>query len=217
MKINIWITGAVLALTGCASVGERDTLVGQPGLELAAPAGVSVKVIVPPGEAVIEGVSGNQVKAEMEIHCAADDDGCANRFSDTEWSAQITNDHLVLKPSRDSLYSYRDADVTTRIWIPADRPLEVDMDAGNLKLLRVSGCLTVNMDAGDITVETAASGVGSAHLDANFGDVSLDAGSGWIDGNRKLLVGAEVEWDSGAGECHLSVDLQFGDVEVTLY
>ena len=74
----------------------------------------------------------------------------------------------------------------------------------------------IDMMAGDVQVEVAAASVKTAHVDANFGDVSLVTTGDAHEGPRRLLVGAEMDWQEGSGDCALAVDLTFGDVTVTL-
>ncbi|NNF16764.1 MAG: hypothetical protein HKN70_08445 [Gammaproteobacteria bacterium] len=53
-------------------------------------------------------------------------------------------------------------------------------------------------------------------LDANFGDATLLGTPTDLEENRRLLVGAEVDWKEGIGEHDLSIDVGAGDITVRL-
>ena len=72
------------------------------------------------------------------------------------------------------------------------------------------------MDAGDIDLEVAKNLMRSVDIDTGVGDASLT-----VDGNikkqhRSLLIGAEVHWHDGSGDCDMRVDLQAGDAKIRL-
>jgi hypothetical protein len=115
------------------------------------------------------------------------------------------------------MFAYRDTETATHVWVPEDRVLLVDMSAGDLDISRVSGCLTVRIKAGDVSVNVPAASVRTVWLDANFGDASLAFEGDTVEGRRPMLVGAEVDWREGKGACALSVDLGAGDIQATLY
>ena len=206
-------------LAACAGEpSRRDVLVGGPRVvELSVPATAALYVAIPPGEAIIEGTGGDGLKAELEIRCDSATGACARRAEQVRWRVDASDATVTVSAAPESLFSYRNADITTRMWVPNDRTLGVTMSAGALEIRRVSGCLDVDMTAGDIAVEVPEASVRSAHLDANFGDASLITAHDAIEGTRRVLVGADVNWEGGQGTCALSVDLNFGDVEAKLY
>jgi hypothetical protein len=206
-------------LVACA--GEptrREVLVGGPRIvELSVPEAAVVHVAIPPGTAIIEGRDGDGLKAELEIRCESATGACARRAEQVRWVVDASDATVNVSAAPESMFTYRNADITTRLSVPNDRALGVRMSAGELQIRRVSGCLDVDMTAGDVNVEVPEASVRSAHLDANFGDASLITAHDAIEGTRRVLVGADVNWAEGQGTCALSVDLNFGDVEAKLY
>ena len=211
----------ILGLTGtmaaCAGEARRDVLVGGPHVEITVPATASVHFAIPPGEAVIEGTDTDGIKAQMEIRCESATSTCAKRADEVRWLVNASDTAVNVSATPESMFSYRNADVTTHVWVPSARTLAVEMSAGDLEIRHVSGCLDVDMTAGDVEVEVPEASVHTAHLDANFGDATLVTTRVSIEGHRRVLVGADVNWDGGQGPCALSVDLNFGDVQAKLY
>jgi len=206
------------ALSACAGEVRRDVVIGPPrNLEVAVPASASVQLSLPPGDTIIEGVSEGGLKADMQIRCASATGGCADRAAEVQWKVTSSDTKLELAVSPHSMLAYRDAETTTHVWVPLDHAVSVSMSAGDLEIRNLSGCLDVAMSAGDVSVEVPAASVKTAHLDANFGDASLAMPGNSIEGHRRLLVGAEVNWQDGAGSCALSVDLGAGEIQARLY
>lgn len=214
--VLVWgLTGMAAA---CAGEAHRDVVVAGPHVvELAVPATASLHFFIPPGEAVIEGTDDDGLKAEMEIRCESATGACAKRAEQVRWQVDASETAVSVSAAPESMFSYRNADITTHVWVPSERNLAVEMSAGDLEIRHVSGCLVVDMTAGDVQVEVPEASVRTAHLDANFGDATLVTSRDSIEGHRRALVGADVNWSGGQGACALSVDLDFGDVEAKLY
>lgn len=211
---------AILALLFAAACSSppRNVVVGTARLvDVAVPPGATISVRLPPGDAIVEGVAGGNLSAELELRCAEATGACAKRAEDIRWIVEHGEGSISLRPSSVSMFGYRDTEATARVQVPEDRALRVEMSAGDLEIKRVSGCLTVEMGAGDVDVEAPREDVRTAHVDANFGDAALYVDGEGGKGRRRLLVGADAEWDEGTGPCALAVDLNFGDATVTLY
>jgi hypothetical protein len=207
-----------MSLAACAGEVRRDVAVGAPRtVEISVPAAARVELTLPPGEAVIEGGSGTALKAQMDVRCADAAGACADRAADMHWLIDSSDSVVKVTATPESMFAYRDSETTTHVWVPDDRVLLVNMSAGDLNIERVSGCLEVHVKAGDVSVEVPTTSVRTAWLDANFGDASLALHGDSIEGHRRMLVGAEVEWKDGPGACALSVDLGAGDIQATLY
>ena len=207
----------VILIAACAGTSPEVLVGPERTAELVLGSGASVAIALPPGEAIIEGVpGGNVLRADMEIRCPSATGACARRAADARWVIEPGASQVTLRPSEGS-FAFRDMEATVRVSVPDDRPLRIDMPAGDLTVKRVSGCLVVDMEAGDVEVEVPAASVRSARADANFGDASLDLPGDSIEGRRPMLVGAEVEWQEGSGACDLAIDLSFGDIRVNLY
>jgi hypothetical protein len=208
----------VVALSACAGEVKREIVIGSPrNIQVAVPPTASVQLSLPPGDSVIEASEDGDLKADMQIRCGSETDACARHAAEVQWKVASSDTRLELSFTPDSAFQFNNSDTTTHVWVPADRPVTVNMSAGELEIRRVSGCLDVDMSAGDISIEVPAASVRTAHLDANVGDASLATPDNSMEGRRRLLVGAEVNWDKGEGACALSVDLGAGDIEAKLY
>lgn len=209
---------ALLFAAACSSP-PRNVVVGTARLvDVAVPPGATISLRLPPGEAFVEGVEGDKLSAELELRCAEATGRCAKRAEDVRWIVEHGEGSISLHPSSVSMFSYTDMEATARVQVPDDHALRVEMSAGDLEIERVSGCLTVDMGAGDVNVQAPREDVRTAHVDANFGDAALYVDGGGGEGKRSLIpVGADAEWDEGTGPCALAVDLNFGDATVTLY
>ena len=207
-----------VSLAACAGEVRRDVPIGSPRtLEVSVPEAARLEISLPPGEAVIEGGSGSTLKAEMDVRCHEATGSCADRAGKMRWLLDSSDSAVKLTATPESMMAYRDTETTTRVWVPDNRVLLVNMSAGDLSIARVSGCLEVHVKAGDVSVEAPMASVHTAWLDANFGDASLALKDDTLEGHRRLLVGAEVDWKEGSGACALSVDLGAGDIQATLY
>ena len=96
------------------------------------------------------------------------------------------------------------------------RELAVNMTAGELHVSGVDACLSVDMGAGDVEIQAPADMVGRVALDAGIGDAHLSVGESSYEAPRSWLIGAELLWEQGTGPCDLVVDLQAGDINVSL-
>ena len=207
-----------VSLVACAGEVRRDAPIGSPRtVEASVPAAARLEISLPPGEAVIEGGSGDALKARMDVRCHDATGSCADRAARMHWVIDSSDSAVKLTATPESMLAYRDTDTTTHVWVPDDRVLLVNMSAGDLEITRVSGCLEVHVEAGDVSIEVPTASVHTAWLDANVGDASLALNGDTIEGHRRLLVGAEVDWQEGSGACALSVDLGAGDIQATLY
>ena len=215
--VLVWgLTGIMAACAG--EPGHRDVVVGGPHtVELTVPPTAAVHVAIPPGDAIVEGTDNDGFKAEMEIRCESETSACAKRAEQVRWVVDQSDTAVSVSAAPEAMFSYRNADITTHVWVPSERSLAVVMSAGDLEIRRVSGCLDVDMTAGDVEVEVPEASVRTAHLDANFGDATLVTSRDSIEGHRRALVGADVNWAGGQGACALSIDLNFGDVQAKLY
>lgn len=207
-----------LMLSACASYsGPKEIVVGQEKtIDIPIAGDSRVDLRIPVGEVFIEGVSGNRLQADMVILCADEEGSCARRLSDVAFVTSIEGDHVIVRTSKNGSMKYRDADVRTHVRIPAVRSVHVNMTAGDLNISKLLGCLTIDMGAGDVDVDLAQSLVASVHLDAGLGDASMAVDGRHRDARRALLVGAEMDWDQGTGDCRVDVDLQAGDIFLEL-
>ncbi len=205
----------ITLLAGCA--GQREFIdAGARDARVEVPHSAAIRLSIPTGEVIVRGVPGNQLIAHVEFRCQENDRGCARRVSEAgfETGADTTAIVVALKPR--SMMSWRDVQTRVTVEVPHDRALFVDMGAGDLDILDMHNCVSLDMYAGEASLQLDRAVVGSVALDVGTGDTSLKIGDHRIDGRRALLVGAELEWHDGDGWCQVYGDLQFGELSVHL-
>ncbi|MEM9057590.1 MAG: hypothetical protein AAGD86_08945, partial [Pseudomonadota bacterium] len=207
---------AALALGGCASVSEFEAAADS-RFRIAVPLNVALELDLPSGEIEVVGVDGDELSARIAIECPAGKSSCVKRAQAVEFVAESTTDLLRLALNRDGMTSYRGQRVKLEVSVPASRRLHAKIGSGSLLVTGVRGCVSVDMLAGEAVVYVPAVRTGSVALDAGVGDASLRFADGRdLEGRRALLIGAEVEWTGGPGQCDVEVDLQFGEISVVM-
>jgi len=187
---------------------------GRQQLELDATNASLIRVRIPAGEIRIEGVKGNQIHAKAVIRCKTRESRCTRAAEKLEWTTREDDQEISLRLGPGP--SFSDSDVKVEVLVPEDRDLEFDIDAGDIKITGMRGCVNGHVDAGDVGIVMAADRVASVHLDTNVGDASLRTPKGSVSGDRSWLVGAVVNWDGGKGDCAVDISLNAGDLSLEL-
>ena len=108
-------------------------------------------------------------------------------------------------------------DVEARVIVPSRVPLIVRMGIGDLEIEAGPENLDVGMSIGDLTVWAPSEGIGSVGISTRIGDASLRTASDpYVEGKRRMLIGAKVKWDEGVGDSRIQVKLGIGDAKVLL-
>ncbi|MEL7449678.1 MAG: hypothetical protein AAFN78_10745 [Pseudomonadota bacterium] len=206
----------LLLLGGCAS-NAPFVPAADKEFRIPVPLNVALALDLPAGEIEVSGVDGDELTGRLSIQCREDKSSCFERAEKVEFVAESTADSMMLTLNKGGMTGYRGQQVKLEVDVPLSRKLHVKAGAGELLVTGVSGCLTVDMFAGEAVAYVPAERVGSVMLDAGVGDASLRFADGRDqDGRRSLLIGAEVEWLDGTGPCDVEVDLQFGEISVVL-
>ncbi len=178
----------------------------------------TVRIDFPIGELRVEGTSGDKVVVELEVRCQRK--GFRARCEEAAEKVRVE-----LDSDRDALRAaFRgyprllsdDSEISLHgtIRVPADRPLIVEMNIGELEVEGLKRDVDVDLHIGEIRLDLPARSFESASLDAGIGESSLRTPDGWIEGDRSFLIGSEVGWDDGPGESHLRADVGIGEIEV---
>lgn len=210
---------AVILTSGCASQGasERDRLMGPERIVSSEAGSVREIVIdIPVGSVNVVAVPGSRVSASLEIRCAEDNRSCKRLAEEVQLEQQVFENHMFLSPSTDSKFAFRHADARYEVEIPERIPVRIEMGYGSLSVKGLRADLTIDMSAGEISVQAPRDAVRRVWADANVGDASLLGADSGSEGERRLLVGAEADWREGTGEHDIVIDLNAGDISVVL-
>ena len=206
-----------LASTGCAYRDFTPVPMGDAS-HFAVPLGAADQLVVrvPAGDVDVIGGAGDKVIATLAIECPENKSSCFRRMRDVRFVAERDGNVLTVRLNRNGAFGFRDAQVNATIEVPSAPQLLVDMTAGDLSVEHANACLEIDAGAGDINVVDAADRYGRVFLDAGVGDAHLEVNGRSLPSPRALLIGAEVDWQLGSGDCELLVDLQAGDIDVRL-
>jgi len=177
-----------------------------------------IKINVSAGQVLISGTTGNTLTAELTASCKPEKDkgSCTKLLKELSWSRTVGSTiELGLTPS--GINKFDDMSIQMKFGVPKDKKLEVNLSAGELHIEGTSACLNANLAAGEIKINLKESQLASAELSAKVGDVKLVTAKGeTIEGDRSLLVGANLEWKKGTGTCHTKASVLAGEAQLVL-
>lgn len=206
------LLGAFCSALAFATEGERHISLQQ-GLAKAE----LIRLSVPAGDVEIVGITGNELIAEVTAVCEDEErEACLSLLKELGWAQKIGNTaDFLLMP--DGASHFNNVKIKVKIGVPQDKPLQVNLSAGELSIADTSACLTAELSAGQIDINLKESQLASAALSAKVGDVKLTtAKDGQVSGARSLLVGAHLEWQQGTGICHTKAKVLAGEVKLAL-
>ncbi|MFK8031086.1 MAG: hypothetical protein AB8G18_12695 [Gammaproteobacteria bacterium] len=214
-------TGVTLALlNACASYGPPVTgAVFGPEKRISdsLPATISEVVLeLPVGDVDVVALPGSRLSAEIQISCDERNKSCQKLANNITLKKQVFEDRVFISPSTRSKMAFRKAQSDYQIEVPNHIPLRIIMGYGELSVSGIESDLTIDMKAGEVSVEAPLSQVRKVWADANFGDARLHGTTSEETGGRRFLVGAESSWDDGPGQHDIVVNLGAGDVTISL-
>jgi hypothetical protein len=179
-----------------------------------------IHINFPIGELRVVGTSGDKLSIDLDIRCQksgwrADCEDAAERV---ELVVEGENDRLSVEFRGYPRLLHDDSKISLHgtIRVPANHPLIVEMNIGELEIEGVAADLEANLHIGELSIEAPGRGFGSAALDAGIGEATLRTPDGWIEGDRSFLVGSEVSWRRGTGRDRIRADVGIGEIEVRL-
>ena len=208
----------ILCTTSCSSVViPQNVRVGSiKEIELVITNETIIDLNIFAGNAHLENISNEQLRAEMTAECPSRNDECAERMADLDFVSLLKGKYLTLSTNRDSFFQHYNATLNVKLFVPKSQQLNINMDAGELRVSNIDSCLKVDMSAGEININMPYSMMASVNLDTSFGEVSLMVNGLDQNENRAWLVGGEINWNQGIGSCQMKVDLQAGEISVNI-
>lgn len=214
-RTHIICTGLALLFSSaaiCAKEGERHI-----SLQQDVSSAETIRVHVPAGDVDIVGITGNDLVAEVTAVCNDQDrQACLELLQDLDWAKKAgSTTEFLLTP--DSITNFNNVTIKVKIGVPRDKKLAASLSAGELSIQDTNACLTAELNAGEIDIALQENQLASAMLNATVGDVKLISARGeQTSGKRSLLVGANLEWQQGKGNCHTKANVMAGEVKLTL-
>jgi len=219
MKYKYIFSMLILSLTSSCAVVKTSSYVkiGQAkemALTLSEDAVIELNITA--GDISIEKSPNDKLTAEMTVECPSINSKCAKRMAGIEFVKRLEGNNLTLTTNRDSLFQQHDANLKMKFFIPKSQQLNINMDAGDLRIKNIEPCLNVDMSAGEINIKMPSETIASVRLNASVGEASLNVNGIHQSGNRQWLVGGKVYWNKGVGHCQMQVDLQAGEISMSL-
>lgn len=204
-----------LLVSACASTTARTLEVVSPGSFHGAVAG-QLSLELPSGDVDIRPSNDGQLHATVRFFCDPASARCESNASEARVVHVQDGARSTLRFEPESAYATRYANIVIDIQIPRVERLDVDIPAGDLDIASPTGCLSLVAAAGDVSITAPLADTGSVELDADLGEADLRTPDGRARDERKLLVGSEVRWFDGSGDCKLTARLRAGSLQVVL-
>jgi hypothetical protein len=175
----------------------------------------SLHAILRIGDLSVVGSEGTNAAAQIKIHCdSGDKDRCADAAAKIGLAWVRDDQVLRLRVTGSSRLSSRHISIETRLEVPANLPLEIDVGAGDVHLSKTTADVEIDIGAGDATAQLAKSAIRVVRLDVNAGEAQLTTDGATVEGSG--LVHKALNWTHGGGKAILEIDIGSGDARVRL-
>ncbi len=142
---------------------------------------------------------------------------CEKRLERLKLKTRELDDRVRVQLTGMSRREMKKLGVEATIVVPDRVPLIVKMGIGDLEIDAGPENLEVGMSIGALVITAPSESVGSVGISTRIGDASLDTvDDGYQSGKRRMLIGAKVRWDEGAGDSRIAVKMGIGDAQVKL-
>lgn len=230
-----WVVAGALSAAPSFADEEWDVEGSSRSIEVKVDEATTVDLQLPPGEIHVDGTDGDMLKARMVVRCSHRGRDCERAADAVDFFVEADDDRVLVETEgwktrySDSSHLLVEVEVpkARRVYVSVAagslaiagidaRSLDVRLKAGELRIREGTACPRVDVLAGDVRVELPEPLMGSVHVDAGIGDAELITPDGRSRGHRSWLIGSEVDWDRGSGDCDADIDVQVGEVRVEL-
>lgn len=216
------LSGTVALATEATDKAEvlfSDTIqvIGDPVHLVPIPPGKTFEVKFKVGALQI--AAADTFKARLEIYAACKEvspEYCAKRVARLRLVTDEFDDRVRVQLAGMSRREMKKLGVEATIVVPERSPLVVNMGIGALEIAAGPRDLQVGMSIGDLVVHAPSEEFGSVGISTRIGEAALETPDDPYISKRKMLLGAKVKWDEGAGESQIAVKLGIGNAEVHL-
>jgi hypothetical protein len=174
----------------------------------------NLSVEFPVGNLALIGTGGDKIQAQVSILCEQPTSSACRRVVEkAKIKLARTGKGLVLKVEGWPKSKGAEIELDGRIEIPRGMNVLAEVEVGDFSAQGFEGNLDVDVEVGEASVEAKASDIGKVLLDAGVGDVALKVDGTEVEGDG--LVGQDLKW-TGKGKAMISIDVNVGDILVTL-
>lgn len=176
----------------------------------------AVTLEVKVGEINVRGSADDRIVLSVRIECEWDDAAdCRDRVEDVRIVPSDWGDDLYLGIEGLGFWGSRGVHLEIDLTLPARMPVALEVGVGEVEIADLLGDVTVDLGVGEIDITMDAAAVASVTLDNGIGESRLRYPDGKQDVSG-ILGGTEVYWDLGAGDHAVKVELNVGEIRVTL-
>lgn len=174
----------------------------------------NLTVQFPVGNLALIATGGDKIQAQVAILCEQPTSSACRRVVEkAKIKLTRSGKGLVLKVEGWPKSKGAEIELDGRMEIPRAMNVLAEVEVGDFSAQGFEGNLDVDVEVGEATVEAKASDVGKVLLDSGVGDVALKVDGTEVEGDG--LVGQDLKW-TGKGKAMISIDVNVGDIVVTL-
>lgn len=167
------------------------------------------------GEIHVECGEADQVELELRVRCTSRREKCDERLAAVELACEPHGRTLEVRVDGLRRFSTHSTHVELWVRVPPDRPLDIDLGAGEVRVTGLERDLRVHLGAGSIQVRMPEAAVHSVDARAGVGEASLSGRRVRVE-ERRHLVGGVAHWSGGPGEARVDCQVGAGEVAVRL-
>lgn len=213
----VWLFGQ----TGAdpPTFGEQIFVYGELPFIESVDAGEPVTLRFGIGELDIETTDSHELRADLVVECRPNlsESLCEKYRTRLRLEPHRGKDGLEVRLVGLSKWKLRKLRLDGRVWVPRGSPLTVKVGIGDVEIRTDSEDVVIAMGIGDLTVRAPQESVAAVRIATRIGDASMSwVGGDRIEGTRRLLLGARLDWVAGAGSSDITVTLRIGDAKVVL-
>lgn len=178
--------------------------------------GQSVRIAFGIGELEIEATDDAEIRTDLRVDCKELDAERCRRYAERlRLEPRVVDDTVEVRLVGLRRSQRRKLGLEGRITVPRWAPLAVRVGIGDVEISAGDEDLAVSMGIGDLTIRVPRETVATVAMATRIGDASL-RGAVYVEGRRRMLIGAKLRWQDGEGSAAIDVGLRIGDAQVFL-
>lgn len=164
----------------------------------------------------VRGSGDDEIVLTLRIECEWDDpEDCRDRVDDIQIADSDWGGDLYLEIEGLGFWGSRGVHLDIDLTLPSRMPFELQLGVGEARIRDLLADVTVDVGVGEVDISMDAAAVKTVTLDNGIGESRLRFPDGKQDVSG-ILGGTEVFWDLGPGTHDVKVELNVGEIRVTL-